>query len=292
MTDFVTGGSFLTAFIAGVAALFAPCCITVLLPTYLGSIFKQKTKVFLMTFVFFLGLAAVFLPLGLGFAGIGALLTRYHNTIFSLGALMLVGMGVVLLLGKQMSLPWSVHPQLNGYGFMSVFVLGIFSGLATTCCAPVLAGVLALSVLPGSVLLGGLYSLTYVVGMVAPLFVIALLLDKADFTRRFFVFRKTITYSLGGRTFTTSISNLVAGLVFLGFGSWILYLAQTNQLLMGTSSWAVRVNVYASQFTHRVEQLWGGIPDLAWGVGAALIVVVLVVVAVRQLRSLRASRAR
>ena len=32
--------SLVTAFIAGTAALFAPCCITVLLPAYLGSIFK------------------------------------------------------------------------------------------------------------------------------------------------------------------------------------------------------------------------------------------------------------
>src|SRR3989344_2347675 len=77
----ISDASLITAFIAGIAALFAPCCITVLLPSYLGSIFREKRKVFLMTFVFFLGLLAVFLPLGMGAAGLGKLFSRYHDQI-------------------------------------------------------------------------------------------------------------------------------------------------------------------------------------------------------------------
>ncbi len=287
MMNAITGASFLTAFVAGVAALFAPCCITVLLPTYLGSIFKQKAKLFLMTFVFFLGIAAVFVPLGLGFAGIGQLLTRYHNTVFSFGALMLVGMGVLLLLGKSMSLPWSVHPQLKGYSFGAIFVLGVFSGLATTCCAPVLAGVLALSVLPGSILWGGLYSLTYVIGMVAPLFLISLFLDKVNLTKRFYVFRRQVSYTLLGQRFSTSISNLVAGTVFLAFGIWILYLAAENRLLMGVSPLAIRVNVYANLITERLLAITQGIPNLAWGALTVLILITAATYAVRQLRTNR-----
>jgi len=62
----LVGTSLIAAFVAGVAALFAPCCITVLLPSYLGSIFREKYKIFFMTFIFFLGIATVFLPIGLG----------------------------------------------------------------------------------------------------------------------------------------------------------------------------------------------------------------------------------
>ena len=47
--------SLIAAFVAGVAALFAPCCISVLLPSYLGNIFKEKYKIYSMTFVFFFG---------------------------------------------------------------------------------------------------------------------------------------------------------------------------------------------------------------------------------------------
>ena len=90
--------SLIAAFIAGTAALFAPCCITVLLPAYLGSIFRQKRTVVGMTLVFFLGLLAVFLPLGLGFAGIGALLGKNHDLIFVIGGAFLLLLGGSILL--------------------------------------------------------------------------------------------------------------------------------------------------------------------------------------------------
>ena len=89
--DLLVSTSMVSAFIAGIAALFAPCCITVLLPSYLGSIFRERSKVFLMTFIFFLGILVVFLPLGLGSAVFGQLLSRYHTFIFAVG-------GTVLLL--------------------------------------------------------------------------------------------------------------------------------------------------------------------------------------------------
>ena len=90
--------SLITAFVAGIAALFAPCCITVLLPSYLGSIFRERQKVLLMTFVFFLGLLAVFLPLGLGAAGLGQLLSKYHDPIFIVGGIFLLLLGASILL--------------------------------------------------------------------------------------------------------------------------------------------------------------------------------------------------
>src|SRR3989339_1423429 len=94
--DLLISASFIASFFAGIAALFAPCCITVLLPTYLASIFKQKTTVFLMTFVFFLGLLTIFLPLGLGASFLSQLFSRYHDTIFVLGGIFLIFLGMTL----------------------------------------------------------------------------------------------------------------------------------------------------------------------------------------------------
>ena len=153
------------------AALFAPCCITVLLPSYLASIFRQKTKVFFMTFVFFLGVFLVFLPLGLGFGAIGRLFTQLHDWIYFFGGIFLMGLGASILLGWHFMMPFHVSPKFKNHNIPSIFALGVFSGLATTCCAPVLAGVLALSVLPGSIFWGAMYSFVYVLGMVLPLFV-------------------------------------------------------------------------------------------------------------------------
>ena len=138
----------------------------------------------------------------------------------------MIFLGMTLLLGQQMSLPFSVHPKLKGQDFISVYVLGIFSAVATTCCAPVLAGVLTLSALPGSVFLGGVYTLAYVLGMVLPLFVIAFFLDKVDFTKKFFAFRKTVSYAVLGQKISLTFANLFSGLMFSALGIVIIYLAK------------------------------------------------------------------
>ena len=244
--------SLITAFIAGIAALFAPCCITVLLPSYLGSIFREKQKVLWMTFVFFLGLLAIFLPLGLGAAGFGKLLSNYHDPIFIIGGIIMALLGASILLGWHFSMPFSVHPKLKIMNTSSVFMLGIFSGFATMCCAPVLAGVIALSVLPNSIFWGGIYSVVYVLGMVAPLFLIAYLLDKNDFTQKLMESNKSFSYSIGGRKIRLSIADLASGAVFLLMGAFILYLAQTNQLAMGGGEFQTKINIYLNQLVQTI----------------------------------------
>jgi len=244
--------SLITAFIAGIAALFAPCCITVLLPSYLGSIFREKRKVFLMTYVFFLGLLAVFLPLGMGAAGLGKLFSKYHGPIFIAGGIFLLFLGVSILLGRHFSMPFSVSPKLKINSAGSVFTLGIFSGFATMCCAPVLAGVVALSVLPNSIFWGGLYAFAYVFGMVAPLFLIAYLLDKNDFTQKLMKSNKRLSYSIGGKQINLAIADLVSGITFFLMGIFILYLAATNQLAMGGGEFQTKINIYLNQFMQAV----------------------------------------
>ena len=109
----VATASLITAFLAGSAALFAPCCIGVLLPSYLASIFRTRTKIFLMTFVYYIGLLTVFLPLGLGIASLGGLFRDYHGVFFTLGGLFMVVLGLSLVLGKSLMLPLHIHPRLG-----------------------------------------------------------------------------------------------------------------------------------------------------------------------------------
>ncbi|HLA03921.1 MAG TPA: cytochrome c biogenesis protein CcdA, partial [Patescibacteria group bacterium] len=244
--ELLISASFIASFFAGVAALFAPCCVTVLLPTYFASIFKQRSTIFLMTFVYFLGLLVVFMPIGLGASAVTQLFNAYHNIIFTVGSLFLILLGLTLVLGFQFSFPAIVHPQLKNSGFLSVFVLGVFSGIATTCCAPVLAGVLTLAALPASFLLGGAYTLAYVLGMVIPLFVLSMLLDKNKFTQKFFAFRKTVSYSLFGKKIRLTWSNLFSGVMFLVLGVVIAYLALTNNLVTH-ASYQIDINIYLTR---------------------------------------------
>ncbi|KKS91667.1 MAG: Cytochrome c biogenesis protein transmembrane region [Parcubacteria group bacterium GW2011_GWF2_43_11] len=273
--EVLIGASLIVAFIAGLAALFAPCCITVLLPAYLGSIFRQKRTVFLMTFIFFLGLLSVFLPLGLGAAGLGQLFKEYHDPIFVIGGLFLLFLGATILLGIHFSLPFSISRGIKVGGAGSVFVLGIFSGFATLCCAPVLAGVIALSVLPGSLFWGGLYSLAYVLGMAIPLFVIAFFIDKTNITERLGIFKKQISYSLAGKQINLTVANIVSGITFFLMGALILYLAETGQLAMGGGEYQITINVYLAKLTYFVNQYLGQIPAIVWVI---IIVAVLLLI--------------
>ncbi|OGZ09198.1 MAG: hypothetical protein A3D65_03480 [Candidatus Lloydbacteria bacterium RIFCSPHIGHO2_02_FULL_50_13] len=274
--ELLLNASLLAAFIAGMAALFAPCCITVLLPAYFASIFRERYKVFLMTFIFFLGILTVFLPIGLGAAALGRIFSQYHNAIFGLGSVFLVAMGVVLLTGKHFSLPFRVSPSLKKHNAISVFILGIFSGIATTCCAPVLAGVLALAALPGSIVWGGLYTLSYVFGMVAPLFILALVLDKSSVTQKIAgTLQKQIVYSLGSKKFSITISEAISGITFLAMGMLIGYLALNNRLFIH-SDYQLNVNIFLTSILDSVGGVAKAVPEYAWA--ALLLVVVALVV--------------
>lgn len=284
--ELLISASFIASFFAGIAALFAPCCITVLLPTYFASIFKQKSTVFLMTFVYFLGILSIFLPIGLGVSFLTQIFSQYHDTIFLIGGIFLIFLGMTLLLGQQMSLPFSVHPKLKGQDFISVYVLGIFSAVATTCCAPVLAGVLTLSALPGSVFLGGVYTLAYVLGMVLPLFIIAFTLDKVDFTQKFVAFRKRVSYSVLGQKVSLTFANLFSGLMFLVLGVVIIYLAKTSQLT-SHSSYQVSLNIYLTKFINGIGRFTQLIPEVGWAVIFIFIALFVTFVAIKQFINLK-----
>jgi len=281
--DIIINTSLITAFLAGMAALFAPCCITVLLPSYLASIFKQKKKVFFMTFIFFLGIFTVFLPLGLGFGWFGGLINQFHDWIYFFGGIFLIALGFFIFLGFHPRLPLKVSPKLASQGIVSIFLLGIFSGLATTCCAPVLAGVLALSVLPGSMFWGMMYALIYVLGMVAPLFIIALFLDKVNFTDKFMVFKKTVNYKILGKDVFVTLAQAFAGLMFFVMGGLIIFLTLTQRLRM-ESDMLVSVNIFIAKYLNILKGVIGNIP---WFVFPALFIFILFIIIKAALKQIK-----
>lgn len=263
--DIVATASLLTAFLAGVAALFAPCCIGVLLPSYLASIFKTRTKVFLITFTYYLGLLTVFVPMGLGFASLGTLLNHYHSMIFTIGGLFMLALGVCLLLGKSYMLPMRVHPTLKKHDFGSFYILGIFSGIASSCCAPVLAGVLALSTIPGSIWLGTSYALAFVTGMVIPLFILSFLIDRSNLLKRFQLLRRQISYPLLGKRIKLSLSYLLSGILYVAIGIFILLVVRKGPDTFG-GGYSIQVNLVAAHVTHSVEHTLRAVPQVAWAI--------------------------
>ena len=278
--EVLVGTSLVAAFVAGVAALFAPCCITVLLPSYLGSVFREKYKVFFMTFIFFLGIVTVFLPIGLGVSFLSQLFSQYHNAIFTVGGIFLIALGVLMLLGKKFSVSNSLQVGVNGSA-SSVYVLGIFSAIATTCCAPVLAGVLVLSATSGSVVWGALYTLAYVIGMTLPLFIIAAFLDKVNVTERFNGATKIVPLGVGNLKWRVAISELVSGLIFFLMGVYITYLAFADKLFTH-SDYQLTMNLYNAQFLNAINGFVKLIPEYIWALAFIGIVAYIVYKFIKQ----------
>ncbi|MBI1982480.1 MAG: cytochrome c biogenesis protein CcdA [Candidatus Levybacteria bacterium] len=251
MNEILFQTSLIAAFAAGMVALFAPCCITFLLPAYLGSVFKEKEKIVLMTLVFGLGIFIVLLPAVLGVAFVSSVLFRYHDGIYLFGGFLMIIVSILTFLGIKLPMPVlparfaesrrAGRPRLSGVGLkektdvLSVFTLGIFSGITSACCAPVLIGVLTLSFLSpsffGALLIGG----TYVLGMVVPLLLISVFLSGR--IPKVTLLRKSIfEVSLFGRKFPIIMSNFIAAAVFFVAGIITLFLLFTGRLVMGSSA--------------------------------------------------------
>ena len=196
----------------------------------------------------------------------------------------MLAMGVLMLLGKSVMLPIHVHPKLEKYDFGSIYVLGLFSGVATTCCGPVLAGVLARSALPGSIWLGGLYALTFVVGMVVPLFIMALLVDRTQVLERFKSLKRKVSYSLFGRQITANLSHLIAGAIFSIFGAFILIYERTNPDAFG-SGYQLEINLLAARATRFIDRIFGAIPEWLWALAFIVLFVLIARSAYRQATS-------
>jgi len=228
------GASLISSFIAGMIALFAPCCITYLLPAYLGSVFKERKHVLFMTFVFALGIFVVMFPIVLGFKFLSSLFLSFHSEMFIFGGLFMVFIGIFALLGIKLPMPSLKAPNADPEkpDVLSTYTLGVFSGITSSCCAPVLFGVLTLSILSPSIWYGGLIAFIYVLGIVTPLFALAYFVDAKNFLNAK-VFKRTVTtISIFGKEYPIIMTNLLSFLVFFVMGILTIVLTFNGKLEM------------------------------------------------------------
>jgi cytochrome c biogenesis protein CcdA len=250
------GGSAAAAFVAGMIAFFAPCCSGVMMPTYLAAIGGgNRFRTARLTAIYVAGVAAIVWPITLGAGAIGQWTSRYHPQLFVIGGLMMLFTAVVLWRGSMLPMPIP-QPELTGTAG-SVFVLGVFSGAATACCAPVLAGAVALSALNQSWVGGFALGGAYILGIVFPLVVLALAFSGAKRKVR----DPRVTLALGGYRKRISLSRLVGAVVFGAFGLVFIGLALSgeSQSGNGVQRWISR------ELNHRLAAHAGQIPNwLVW----------------------------
>ncbi len=277
VTSLMTGSA-AAAFIAGTIAFFAPCCSGVMMPTYLAAISGHKPlRTAMLTAIYVAGVAVIVWPITMGAGAIGQWTSRFHPQLFVIGGLMMLATAAALWRGTMLSLPFARQPEMTG-SVGSVFLLGVFSGAITACCAPVLAGAIALSALNGSALGGFILGGAYITGIVFPLVIIALFFTGAKAKARARDWKFTIR--LGSYVKPTSLSRLVGTIVFGGFGLFFVVMAVTGQsrrALGFQRSMSGYLNNHVAPFAAHVSN-WVAWPALA------LFVAVLVVLVVRSLK--------
>lgn len=153
MNALVYSSSLAAAFLGGVLALFAPCCVVSLLPTFVGAgLERGRVRLPVTAALFAAGVAAVLLPIVLGVGALGQVLLGHHRAVFFAVGSFLMILGISVLAGRHWAVPMPMLGiRATGSGSGGVFLLGVASGISSACCAPVLAGVVAMSALAASV---------------------------------------------------------------------------------------------------------------------------------------------
>lgn len=231
MSGLLIGSSLLVALLAGMVALFAPCCVSIMLPAFLASTFRTSRGIVAMTLVFGAGVGTVIVPVGLGSAALSSMLVRLHTPLFAAAGLLILAAGAATLTGWRPSMRWLPAAPQTRSGPLGVYALGLFSGVASACCAPVLVGVAVLSGGSGSFPVALAIAITYVIGMIVPLLVISLLWDRRDWSNRSWLGTRSI--SLRGRRM--ALGPLLSGIVLTAMGALTIAFAFTGP--MATEGW-------------------------------------------------------
>ena len=277
------GGSAIAAVLAGVIALLAPCCISVMLPAYFAGSFHNRRVLTAMTVVFAAGVATVILPIAMGAAVLRQLFLEEHTLLYVGGGSLMIALATYTLLGGRINLPMPGRRTNRSTGPAAVYTLGVFSGVASSCCAPVLAGVIALSGMASSFGVAIGLGAAYVFGMVAPLFVLALLWERRDWVASALFRPRSYTYRIGRFERSVTGTGLASGVLLLVMGVATVWLGLTAEAMPASTGWQADFVVRLQAATAAANRALQWVPG--W-IGALLVAVVVGAIGVRAYRQM------
>ncbi|MBA2713219.1 MAG: cytochrome c biogenesis protein CcdA [Rubrobacteraceae bacterium] len=219
--------SFLASFLGGLLSLLSPCS-ALLLPAFFAYAFQSRGELVGRTAVFYLGLCATLVPLGMGISAVSALVYGHRSTLITVSGLVIIVLGVIQILGGGISFGpvERLRGRVTGDSIVTTFFLGAVYGFAGFCSGPILGAVLTVAATSGSVLRGAGLLATYAAGMAAPLFLMSLLWQRFDLGHRRWLRGREV--SLGRFRFHTT--NLISGLMFVAIGVLFIVFEGTSGL--------------------------------------------------------------
>ena len=214
----------LGVFTEGLLSFLSPCVLP-LIPLYIsylagdnkqvdenGNVSYDRLKVFIMTIFFTLGIAMTFVLLSLSINSLGSYLEKYSEIISIIGgtliiifALHQIGIIHIDILERQFTIK---NNLLSGkMNYLKAFLLGfVFSLGWSPCIGPMLASAILLASSTGNYL----YILVYGLGLIIPFLITGL-------------FTSTILNFLSKNSHILKYTTIIAGIIMLGFGGYMIY---------------------------------------------------------------------
>lgn len=163
-------------FIGGVITSFSPCVLS-MLPVMVGYIggysHPSKTKGFILSSVFVLGLGVTFSILGIIAASLGKIFGQIGVGWYYILGFVAIIMGLHLTEVINLNFPGLKKMPLQAHGIAGAFVAGLFFGLvASPCATPVLAVLISYVASKQALGYGALLLFTYGLGHGVPLIVV------------------------------------------------------------------------------------------------------------------------
>jgi cytochrome c biogenesis protein CcdA len=220
----------LAAFAGGLLSLLSPCS-ALLLPAFFAYAFPSRGQLVGRTAVFYLGLATLFLPLGLGVGALSALFLEHRAEVSLVAGLLLVGIGGYQLAVGGFELPGSGRVAPRGFGasgesLAATYVLGLVYGIGGFCSGPLLGGVLTIAGTSGGALAGALLLAVFAAGMAAPLLVLALVWERLGASGRSRLRGREVQVG----PFRRHASVVVSSLMFIALGIAFVAFQGSNAL--------------------------------------------------------------
>ena len=220
--------SYLAAFFGGILSLLSPCS-ALLLPAFFAYAFQSRKDLLTKTAVFYLGLAATLVPLGMGVSAVSRLVYGQRSILILVSGVIIILLGVLQLLGRGFTFGTlsRIQGKVRGESTGATFALGAVYGFAGFCSGPILGAVLTVAASSGQVIRGAVLLAIYALGMAVPLFLMAALWDRFDLGRRSWLRGREL--SIGRlRVHTT---NLLSGVMFVLLG--VIFIAYEGYSLRG-----------------------------------------------------------
>src|SRR5437763_1628697 len=229
--------SFLAAFLGGILSFLSPCVLP-LVPPYLiylaGTSLERQSDAapkprvqratVLAAVLFVGGFSTVFVALGAGASGIGALVRFYSNELAIAAGIAIIAMGLHFLgltpiswLNRQARIDVQRPVGLGG-----AYVMGLAFALGwTPCIGPILAAILAVAASKATIAKGASLLAVYSLGLGLPFIIAALAVEPfAAFLARFRAHLAHMERAMGGLLVLTGIAFLAG--FFTQPNNWLL----------------------------------------------------------------------